>query len=78
MINQYHGNEFENIYQEIMYEVRDMMGFISFIMGDKKIERGFMDLLKQRGQCPANDNWPIYETKEKQNLKLHEVQRNVS
>ncbi|MBT5074901.1 MAG: hypothetical protein HOJ34_00980 [Kordiimonadaceae bacterium] len=55
--------EFENIIDEIKYEFQDLVSFISYVIGQKSNENGFIDLVRGYSKNPANDNWPINETK---------------
>ena len=55
--------KFDSIFDEIKYEFKDLIDFISYMLGLKSNENGIIDLISDYWQHPANDNWPIDQAK---------------
>lgn len=59
----YETKEFDSIFDEIKYEFKDLLELISYVLGQKSNKNDFINLLGDQDYNPANDNWPINETR---------------
>ncbi len=63
--------KFESIYEELKYEIQDVIDLLNHVLGGKKKETTVIDLFADYVQRPANDNWPIYESKNDKTVKVN-------
>lgn len=56
------SDDFKNVYEEFLYEIQDVLEFVSHIIGQKSPGYTVIDLLFSYVPEPANDNWPVHET----------------
>jgi len=72
MTNHIDETKFESIYDELMYEIQDVIDLFNHILCKKTTEHSFLDLLSDYSHRPANDNWPVFETKDENNIKVNQ------
>ncbi len=63
MKNPIEEKRFESISDEFMYEIQDVVELLTYVFGEKTNKHSIIDLVKNYANRPANDNWPIYESK---------------
>lgn len=71
MNKQINETKFESIFDELMYEVQDVIELLTHVLGEKTSEHSVLDLLSDYSYRPANDNWPLYETEDEKQINAN-------
>lgn len=69
MKTQIEDTKFESIYDELKYEIQDVINLLNHILGENKKDPTVIDLFKDYVRRPANDNWPICKTRNDKTIK---------
>jgi len=63
--------KFEKVYDEIMFEIKDVIDLLSHVLGQSSKADSVLDLLVEYSHGPANDNWPLYEKQENEIINVN-------
>lgn len=71
MNKQFNETKFESIYDELMYEVQDVIDLLTHVLAKKTSEHSVLDLLSHYSHRPANDNWPLCKPKDEKQINAN-------
>lgn len=63
--------KFEKIYNELMFEIQDVIDLLNHVLGQKSKQHDFLGLLDNNCHKPVNDNWPLYESQDDKVVNVH-------